>query len=292
MLKKTIFISALATLMLFSCSKKNESMSADSTLKLNIVGVEDLGTTAKYEGWIMVDGKPVSTGTFTVNSLGVMSTTEFMVKSSDLTSASKFILTIEPFPDTDPAPASTHLVAGTFVSNVAALSISALEALGTDFTSSIGNYVLATPSDGEENNEKSGVWFLGSLPPSAGLILPTLPEGWVYEGWAVINNTPVSTGTFTSASGADMFNGFSGTEGTPAFPGEDFVKNAPAGLTFPTDLSGGKVVISVEPSPDNSPKPFLLKPLIADVPTDAVDHKVYSLENKASATVVSGVATK
>ena len=37
----------------------------DSTdLTLNISGLEDLGDAAIYEGWIMVDGTPQTTGTF------------------------------------------------------------------------------------------------------------------------------------------------------------------------------------------------------------------------------------
>lgn len=70
--------------------------------------------------------------------------------------------------------------------------------------------------------------------PTAGLTLATLPAGWKYEGWAVINGTPVSTGTFTSASAADDSAPFSGATAGPPFPGEDFLQNAPSGLTFPT----------------------------------------------------------
>ena len=66
-------------------------------------------------------------------------------------------------------------------------------------------------------------------------------------------------------------NGFSGTENNagPPIPGEDFFNNAPTGETFPLDVRGRMVVISVEPVPDNSPAPFLLKPLTAAVPADA-----------------------
>ena len=49
----------------------------------------------------------------------------------------------------------------------------------------------------------------------------------------------------------------------PPVPGEDFFNNAPAGETFPLDVRGRMVVISVEPVPDNSPAPFALKPLAA-----------------------------
>ena len=55
----------------------------------------------------------------------------------------------------------------------------------------------------------------------------------------------------------------------PPIPGEDFLLNAPTGETFPLDLRGRKVVISIEPSPDNSPNPFLLKPLLMDLSATA-----------------------
>ena len=63
-----------------------------------------------------------------------------------------------------------------------------------------------------------------------------LPAGWKYEGWAVINGIPVSTGTFTNISDFDEADPYSSTMPGPPFPGEDFLINAPAGLTFPTDI--------------------------------------------------------
>ena len=115
----------------------------------------------------------------------------------------------------------------------------------------------------------------------AGLSLPTLSQGWKYEGWAVINGNPISTGTFTNPAMADdnaMTSPFKGSLGNgPGFPGEDYIQNAPAGLMFPTDLRGAKIVISVEPDPDNSPNPFTLKPLAHDVPAGANDHMVLNM---------------
>lgn len=153
---------------------------------------------------------------------------------------------------------------------------------------------MATPSTSTTDDEKSGLWFLdlSSGNPSVGLDLPVLPEGWQYEGWAVINGTPVTTGTFNSVSGADASAPFSGTMSTPPFPGEDFITNAPTGLDFPTDLSGGMAVISIEPSPDNSPAPFLLKPLVASIPESAADHVTYNLTNNSSNTNPGGTVSR
>ena len=54
--------------------------------------------------------------------------------------------------------------------------------------------------------------------------------------------------------------------------------NAPAGLSFATDLSGGMVVISVEPVPDNSSAPFAIKPLVGMIDVNAADHTIYSMD--------------
>jgi uncharacterized protein (UPF0262 family) len=62
----------------------------------------------------MVNGKPVTTGVFTVNSSGVQSQTVFPIATANLEAAAKFILTIQPFPVTDPNPTKTHLLAGDF----------------------------------------------------------------------------------------------------------------------------------------------------------------------------------
>ena len=89
-----------------------------------------------------------------------------------------------------------------------------------------------------------------STPAANSHTLPTLPAGWKYEGWVVIGNTALSTGTFTNPAAADAATPFAGTnpQPTPPFPGEDFLANPPigSGLTFPTDLRNQTVVISIE----------------------------------------------
>lgn len=288
-MKKTLMPLLALTLLFISCDKDD----LDGELILNISGLENLGNSAIYEGWITGKGPAKTTGTFSVDDNGEMSETSFRLDSDDLASADAFVLTIEPLPDPTTDPSSVHIIAGDFSGNSASLSIGHGSALGNNFSSSAGNYILATPTDGADNNENSGIWFLDvtSGAPMAGLSLPTLPSGWKYEGWAVINGTPVTTGTFLSASGADDSAPFSGTQGGPAFPGEDFVTNAPSGLTFPTDLSGGMAVISIEPNPDNSPNPFTLKPLASMIPADANDHQTYSIEQNLGS-FPTGTATR
>lgn len=275
-------LSVLFLALLFASCKKDSN--PNQKLNLNITGLEDLGANYRYEGWLLVGGNPLSTGTFSVDATGKLSATSFDVDITKLANATDFILTIEPYPDANPAPTATHILAGSFSGSSANISISDAKALGNNFASASGKYVLATPSNGNNNNEKSGLWFinLSSGSPAVGLNLPTLPAGWKYEGWAVIGSTPVTTGRFTSVTGSDNAAPFSGTMPVPPFPGEDFIINAPAGLTFPTDLSGGKAVISIEPDPDNSAAPFLLKPLVGNIPASSADHITYTMANNTS----------
>lgn len=284
------FLSFLALLIFVGVTSCTEE--STNELKLNLTGLENLGDGYVYEGWIIVDGAAVTTGIFTVNDNGDLSKTDFTAEG--LEEASKFVLTIEPANDTDPAPSKVHLVAGDFNGSSATLTVGDDAALANDFTSSTGGFILATPTDSDPANETSGVWFLdnSSGSPAVGLQLPTLPEGWEYEGWAVIDGQPVTTGKFTAFDAADSAASYSGDVAGPPFPGEDFLNNAPDGLTFPTDLRGATAVISIEPSPDNSANPFLLKPLVTAIDADAADHTFISLGNNAANTNPTGSVTR
>lgn len=266
-------------------------------LGLEFSGVEPLTNGYHYEGWAIIDGEAISTGKFNVDASGNIVTTDGVEipngefeTDMDLSNATAIVISIEPSGDTDDIPSSTKFLAGDVIDDGADLTVGATQALGDDYTNAAGKYILATPTDGPGTNELSGVWFLDitSGLPEVGLTLPTLPEGWKYEGWAVINGEPVTTGTFTAVDMADDAAPYSGTQAGPDFPGEDFLQNAPSGLTFPTDLSGTTVVISVEPDPDDNAAPFAIKPLTADVPDPAMDHETYDMTNQ-SVTLPTGV---
>ncbi|MBO6524436.1 MAG: hypothetical protein JJ971_11455 [Balneolaceae bacterium] len=284
---KLILTITLLSGLFLACS--TSSNSGDESLTLELTGVEPLQNGFHFEGWVIIDGSPVTTGKFNVDDNGnlitlggsVIPNATFEV-DADLSAATTFILTIEPSGDTDDIPAETHHLAGDITNGSSTLSFAHSASLGDNFSSASGAYILATPSDDDDSNENSGIWFLDPSGPSAGLSLPILPAGWRYEGWAVSGGTPISTGVFTSVSEADTFSGFSGTNSTPPFPGEDFLMNAPSGLTFPLNLAGGAAVISIEPYPDDSPAPYTLKPLVGQIPGDATDRTLYSTENNSN----------
>jgi hypothetical protein len=270
------------------------------TLDLSFTGLEPLANGFHYEGWAIIAGAPVSTGKFNVNGSGALVTVAgaaiaggSFATGIDLSGAEAIVLTIEPIGDTDTTPAATHVLAGAVSGGMASLTAGHAAALGDDFTSATGDYILATPTNGGSTNENSGIWFLSLATgsPAVGLALPTLPSGWAYEGWAVINGTPVTTGRFTAVDMADDAAPFSGVMSGPPFPGEDFLMAAPSGLTFPTDIAGGLAVISIEPEPDDSSAPFTMKPLMGPISATAVDHVTYAMPNMATATFPTGTAT-
>lgn len=292
---------ALLIIPAFLVSCGDDDSPSNTALNLTINGLEDLGSTAQYEGWIIVGGAPISTGTFTVDANGTPSATSFSANATDVAAATKFVLTIEPIPDLDPAPADAKLVAGDFNGTSATLSTGVAPALG-DFSNAAGTLFLRTPTDemaGTANNGNDiyGVWFgTPGMPPTPNFTLPTLPAGWAYEGWVVGENGPISTGTFSNTVDLprDSGNPFSGTLNNvgPPIPGEDFFNAAPNGETFPLDIRGRRIVISVEPVPDNSPAPFLLKPLIADLAADAATAPTSHTFNQNLGSIPTGTVTR
>jgi hypothetical protein len=265
----------------------------DYHLDLDFTNLAELST-GHYEGWLIVSGAPVSTGKFKMSVGGEITdlsdqvvTDPFLVLDLDIANVTDFVLSIEPQGDTDSIPGDVKPMAGSY--NSGTMGGSLTHNIGVDLSSILGEYILATPTDNLASNELSGVWFLNTFGPVAGLTIPDLTgTDWIYEGWAVIGGTPVTTGRFNMSAGADEFDGYSDTiNPAPPFPGEDFLLNAPSGLTFPTDLSDQIIVVSVEPRIDSDPGPFQFKPLVGTVPTSAADHTEYQMTDN-TATLPTG----
>ena len=152
-----------------------------------------------------------------------------------------------------------------------------------------GRYMLGTPTDGNDSlNERSGVWFGSLTQGTTSLSLPALKSGWTYEGWAIVNGQSLTTGRFRTPSGRDSFNGFSDRQTpSPAIPGEDLLRDPPVevfpGLSFPVDLAGDVVRISLEPDLDGQDptgqSPFGIRVLEADIPNRADPRTLYDLQS-------------
>ncbi len=251
-----------------------------ANVNLNIAGLEPLGDDFVYEGWLIVGGSPISTGRFTDPELKSQEVNKLLLEM-----ASAYVLSIEPANETGddlvkPAPTKLFRAEFTEGSNTAAISYKTINEKFADLevtkTEISGKFFLRTPTDDTTNamNDEAGVWFgtPGTMPPAASLELPVLGEdsGWKYEGWAVVEvdgkMVPYSTGTFSDPKAADdnaESSEFKGNDNPgPPIPGEDFINNLEdTGFSGGADLRGATIVISLEPFPDNDPKPFTLKPL-------------------------------
>ncbi|MRH99380.1 hypothetical protein GH721_02445 [Kriegella sp. EG-1] len=286
-------LSIFFALTAISCSNDDAEETptpSTSNLTVNLSGLEDLGSAYLYEGWVIVNGSPVSTGTFSVDSNGNLSQTQFEMDTQVLSEATTFVLSIEPNPDPSPTPADTKIFVGDFDGNTANLGTGTV---APTFESLSGKFVIAAPTGtGAENEMYSGIWFLDNSSGSAvaGLELPELEAGWKYEGWVVVDGVPLTTGTFTSVEGTDEAAPFSGANPGPMYPGEDFLQNAPDDVVFPTDVRGKVAVISIEPFPDNSPAPFTLKPLAGMIAEDAMG--VQEIVSNVTASFPSGSVTR
>ena len=289
MIKTSGLLAILLGILLAGCGGSDTPQAtADSmtTIGLTLTGLEPLGPNFLYEGWIIVDGQPVSTGRFQVD-MGGMPSSAMSATSAQVAAAAAFVITIEPSPDPDPAPAPTKVLGGAFNNGVAALTVAHPAALNTDFAGAAGSFILATPSSNVTTDESQGIWWLDPAGPAATLTLPMLPPGWAYEGWVVSGGGPVSTGRFTdpAAADSDLAGPAGGPDGNgPPFPGQDFV--APA-----MDLVGLAAVISVEPEPDDSPAPFALKPLITPAISADLAPIQQAMNNNAAASNPTGTAT-
>lgn len=260
---------------------KEESMMDKAQLTLTFQGLGALGEGWAYEGWLIVDGKPVTTGVFIVDDKGMASDTDFEVDAHALKNATAFVLTIEPSPDPDPDPNVIHLIGGDFAGDSAALTVSHSLAMNADFADIGGSYIIGAPSSKMAAEDyRNGIWW-------PALALPALPDGWTYEGWVVGPDGPISTGRFASGDMMDSDgNGLTaGPNPGPSFPGQDFIDPA-------IDLTTGyAAVITIEPEPDTAPAPSFLKLLVDENIEDVGDHGSQDMENQAN-TFPTGMAQR
>ena len=256
------------------------------TMTIDFDGLAPLGDAGVYEMWFVgADGNPVSGGTFDADAGPVV-----LDLPDGIPGAVELKVSIET--DDDPAPSQTIVLAGAMDGIAGDRSAELTTADIADFSTASGQYILATPTDGDgpPENERSGVWWT-ILPRQRSLILPELGAGWEYEMWQVIDGVEVAGGKFSDTFAPDDAAPYSGPEDAPPLVGEDFLINAPAGLTFPVDLRGTETFISVEPVPDPSPDSSGIVPLSGIVPVDAEDHNALSVENVSDSRLPTATIT-
>lgn len=274
-------ILVLATTFAFGCDTSDGDADEPRAASWSIDGLEPLGGGYVYEGWLIIDGEPVSTGRFNVTAGETVTGSSDEIEGAG--AATAFVLTVEPGEGDDPAPSASKLMAASLDGGEATLSIAHADALATDLTEALGQYIIETPTSMPADDYDLGIWFVDADNGTPTLDLPELPEGWQYEGWLVTEDGPLSTGRFDGGSGADSDGAGpdAGPLGFPPFPGQDFIEP-------PMSVVGTSVVVSVEPEPDDSDAPFVLKPLVAASVEDVPEHGLQSMENNATATNPTG----
>ena len=274
-------------------------------IRLDFQGLQPVNNGYHYEVWSVSDCVALSLTRFNVTQAGdlvvlagqTMPDQSFPISLDSL--LGDILITIEPPGEDDGKPSETRYLAGTFVDGSAELTVVHSLALGPRYRNSSGAFILSSPSSpvGRKTTEwMSGVWWvdvadaeLGMTAP--GVYLPYAPAGWNYEGWVVFDGQPLTTGRFIRNSGYDLddmpdsdspeYSPYNGTDPVPRWPGEDFIRNPPEGLTFPTDIRGNDLFISIEPSPDDSALPFALHALTGTVPIEGEFHTTYELTNNS-----------
>lgn len=229
-----------------------------------------------YQAWLVVEGRAVSIGSFDVSPIdgSVVDPVHGgpAVFTHDAEDAAGLLVSIEDPGALGVSPGPTRVVAGPFDEDGnATLASGGSAAIGVDFSTSSGSFILATPTNGlPDSDELAGIWFENLETGGPSLDVPVLPEGWTYEAWAVVEGRPLSLGRFSDPASADDFDGFSATTfPAPNVPGEDFLINAPKDLEFPLDLVGQELLVTIEPKADTDSKPFGLTLFQVDIPIDA-----------------------
>lgn len=311
MIKKVLKVSLIATLGLFiSCSNNDDEVATSKKVTQSFQNLPDLGSGYVYEGWLIVGNEKISTGRFSHSDGANYTSSDIDI--TKVNSATDYVLTIEPAVETgaDLAnPSGWIFSKGAFSGDNATPSTNdALFKGSYNLETATGQAFLKAPSVGTVGSDANGIWFINALPPSTGGFtnLPTLADGWIYEGWVVVNDsngnaTPVSTGRFTDPNAADVSffgasynNEFKGPNGVPPFPGEDFIvnpNNRYAGVTFPIDLTNSTVVITIEPTTNDAEAPFGLKPFVQALSNQATA-TAFSVDNKFAGKPISGSVTR
>jgi hypothetical protein len=242
------------------------------------------GDGSTYEAWALLrNNQTTSIGRFQIDGAGNVigpdgnPTNSFTSSDETLQEAVAVLVTIEQPGDDDSVPSLNQILQGPIFEGVARLTVPASPTL----TSATGTYRIFTPTDGPGTNETSGAWALAQ-DGSPGLVLPTTTATFFYEAFVEIDGNAVSLGRFQVANEADGANPYSGDGDAPAVPGEDLLQNAPSPLTFPLDLSGARLIVSLEARGNDPLGPSQLVILETVLPPGLVGGESVSLTNRAS----------
>jgi hypothetical protein len=237
----------------------------------------------RYAVWVSLDNRDiVGLGPFNVDDAGRPinpngEVIERFTADRNLFSAVSVLITIEPGGLPGATPGQAAILQGPFIDGVAQLSVPA--PILVDQIR--GSYRVFTPTDGPDTNEGSGVWAV-SVDDEPLLALPPLNNVYAWEHYMIINGQTLTMGRFLTPTAADFANPFSGPEPAPEFPGEDFLVNAPAGLDFPADLGGARLLLTLEPRLNDTADPSQLVVLEAILPAGLQGGEIIEMTNRTA----------
>lgn len=251
---------------------------------LGFDGLQPLGEgEGIYAAWMRLDNRDVvGLGPFNVDANGQPITVggeriERFSAAENLFNAVNVFVTLEPGGTPGASPGSAIYLQGPFFDGVAQLSVPVPLLL----PEAAGSYRVFTPTDGPDTNEGSGVWAV-SVDGDPLLQLPPLNTVYAWEHYMIIDGQTLTMGRFNNPAARDFANLYSGPEMAPQFPGEDFVANAPAGLTFPADLAGARLLLTLEPILDDTVAPSQLVVLEAILPAGLQGGEIIELTNRTA----------
>ncbi|MBO6575148.1 MAG: hypothetical protein JJ896_07025 [Rhodothermales bacterium] len=228
---------------------------------------------ASYEAWGRVDGEWLSITRFNYDAEGRLVdaggrlVANTFVTDFDLAGATEILVSIEGRRDSDANPSDTQVLRGPVVGTAAALTFGNAVA---DMSSIAASYTIGTPTDADAGNEQFGVWLgtPGTYQPA--MTAPDLGAGWQYELWIDFDSGPTSLGKFSDPADRDLANPFSSQPEVFGVPGEDLLRNAPVGETFPLAVAGRTIYVTVEPNPDDfEDTAYGIRVLQAEIPAGA-----------------------
>ncbi len=280
-MKKFVTVLLLGLLLLTGCDYfETEEIGNVTEIEMSINNLVPLPDSLMYAAWLVYGSNDATK--FVEILSPATSTNPLIVKapvnSNVLAGAKKFYVSIVKKAGFDSTTVGTRLLEGTFKSNDCSVGLAGF-LVNPQIT---GVYYLATPTNGPGSDELSGIWFADSISnpsPSVGLDLPVLTGTLTYHAWVEVNGTFLNVGKFTDPSKGDGFNGYSDTTAAAyGKPGEDFLLNPPAGITFPLDLSNANIYISIEPTWLKTSGPSFYNVLTGTVPGGASANTRYELQ--------------
>jgi hypothetical protein len=242
---------------------------------------EDVGI---YGLWISSTDKTGFLGTFNINANGQTVDSggnlieRFTTPDVNLANALSVVVTIELINSTPETPSGNVILQGPFDEGVARLRVPISEAIN----SATGTYRVYTPTDGPGTNEASGVWAVDAE-GNPTLDLPEATAGYVYEHFIFIEGREIIMGRFNVPDELDSVNAYiDDLFPPPEVPGDDFLRNDPAGLTFPTNLGGSRLIVTLEPRVLDSIHPSQLVVFEATLPIGLVGGETITMTNRTA----------